>query len=888
MSKLTEWCLSQPQWARDALYRAATAEDITAAEIEAVAARVAAAHDIPVDGEHECLAFSDECLAKGEVKFADVLLVSVGPLEGVDRLADDQELKFAVNGATLVFGENASGKSGYVRATRQLCRARVTSNLRGDVFANPATVTPIQVTYSYKDGKGDPVTKVWKPGEAAPAELGGITVLDTDNARVYVEKENEILFLPPEVTCLTQLGRLYAAVAAQFQTQANSIEATNSGSFGAAYDPDSPVGKLIQKLSLLTKLADLPSEAELASLGRWDDPLGKELKELDLKLAQAPSITAAKFIRASAVLGRVRKRLQETLTIVSDDALAKIKSELETKRQTEEVAKTLAAEQIGDQPIKATGSDSWKRLFEIAREFAAKAGIRPSDEAFEVGDPCPLCQRPLDEAAAARLAAFDAYVEGKVNADAQQAATAIQSRLTQITNLPITSDQELREQLGEYAEQGKNETAVVDLVVAFNAALRDRRTKLLDALKENEAPTVDALPDSPIEKLSEIVATLKTDAEALLKSEGIDPKLAERAKELRNRKRLHDQLDEVLARRASLELRRKQLDCVAALNTLPVSRLASAIRKDLVTPELSKRIRAELDVLGLGHIPLKFGEKTEKGISFFEVALETDQRADKESILSEGEQRALSIACFLADSHVAGRKAGIIFDDPVTSLDHKRLRRVAERLACEAATGRQIIVFTHNLPFYQEFSRACADRSPQVPLLPCLISQHPSGKFGLVSNQDQPWMAKKVKEREQSLDAALKAIPDDLAQDSEEFRQLAKSFYSDLRETWERSVEEVLFNSVVERFGTDVKTQSLKSVEVTDEDYQIIFHAMKRASEHSGHDLAAGRQMDAPSKEQMRKDLLELIGFRSTRQKRRAGVEEGRKKLEAAPAAQTA
>ena len=43
------------------------------------------------------------------------------------------------------------------------------------------------------------------------------------------------------------------------------------------------------------------------------------------------------------------------------------------------------------------------------------------------------------------------------------------------------------------------------------------------------------------------------------------------------------------------------------------------------------------------------------------------------AILSEGEQRALSIACFFAESHVAGRKSAIIFDDPVTSLDHKRL-----------------------------------------------------------------------------------------------------------------------------------------------------------------------------------------------------------------------
>jgi hypothetical protein len=138
------------------------------------------------------------------------------------------------------------------------------------------------------------------------------------------------------------------------------------------------------------------------------------------------------------------------------------------------------------------------------------------------------------------------------------------------------------------------------------------------------------------------------------------------------------------------------------------------------------------------------------------------------------------------------------------------------------------------------------------------------------------------------LDEKLKAIPDDLAPDSDDLREAAKSFYTDLRETWERLVEEVLLNAVVERFGTDVKTQSLKGVEVTDEDYKVIFNAMKRASEYSGHDRAAGRQLDPPSKAQMQNDLDELKAFRATRHKRRNDLQEERKKLEDAPAAATA
>ena len=59
--------------------------------------------------------------------------------------------------------------------------------------------------------------------------------------------------------------------------------------------------------------------------------------------------------------------------------------------------------------------------------------------------------------------------------------------------------------------------------------------------------------------------------------------------------------------------------------------------------------------------------------------------------------------------------------------------------------------------------------------------------------------------------------------DGDDYHQGVKGFYAELRETWERLVEEVLLSRVVERYGSDVKTQSLKRVEVTDEDYKTIF-----------------------------------------------------------------
>lgn len=148
---------------------------------------------------------------------------------------------------------------------------------------------------------------------------------------------------------------------------------------------------------------------------------------------------------------------------------------------------------------------------------------------------------------------------------------------------------------------------------------------------------------------------------------------------------------------------------------------------------------------------------------------------------------------------------------------------------------------------------------------------------------DAPWVARKVKEREQTLKAMIDDIPDDLAVSSEDYGRRCTKFYAALRETWERAVEEIVLNDVVRRFGPNVGTLRLGGVNVSDDDFLVVHRAMSRASEHSGHDQAAGRQIDSPTKAQMRADLSELTGFRTAKMKSNKEADDRRKSLATAP-----
>ena len=70
-------------------------------------------------------------------------------------------------------------------------------------------------------------------------------------------------------------------------------------------------------------------------------------------------------------------------------------------------------------------------------------------------------------------------------------------------------------------------------------------------------------------------------------------------------------------------------------------------------------------------------------------------------VLSEGEQKALALADFLAEVTSVPASSPVVFDDPITSMDYRRIHEVCDRILALAG-DHQIIVFTHNIWFAAE------------------------------------------------------------------------------------------------------------------------------------------------------------------------------------------
>ncbi|TIV73695.1 MAG: hypothetical protein E5V93_17805, partial [Mesorhizobium sp.] len=176
---LLEWADKQPDWIRDALRRHAARPGFNLEQEDkaGVTARVRHVGGFTADLP-ECSPLSAEHLRANSSNEPRAVLCSLGPVKHLNRLAEEQQLRFATDGITIIYGDNGSGKSGYCRIAKKLCRSLTADDLLGNVF-EIGTKPPAEVLVRFlEEGATEPTPITWKDGTLPPASIARISVFD--------------------------------------------------------------------------------------------------------------------------------------------------------------------------------------------------------------------------------------------------------------------------------------------------------------------------------------------------------------------------------------------------------------------------------------------------------------------------------------------------------------------------------------------------------------------------------------------------------------------------------------------------------------------------------------------------------------------------------------
>lgn len=717
------------------------------------------------------------------------VLVALKDVRNVNRLAANQSLHFSKQGVTVIYGANGTGKSGYSRVLKRACRARdVSEDVRPNALDKAKLSAIPEASFDIELG-AKPSTVTWKKNGPAPVELATIAVFDTHCARSYLDLQQEIAYLPYGLDVVENLAQIVLPKITEKLNAEIASTPTTKEAFNHLARP-TKVSELIDSLSENTKIAEVEALAQMSAEET------ARMGELDKTLSEADPKAKAKELRlAIGRMNALKTKIESSANWVKNESIQKFRT------LDEDAEKAIAAEanaatllRAGEALLPGTGDVLWKAMYEAAKQFSLGAAYpNQTFPHFHDKGKCLLCQQDLLEGGTARMKRFEEYVEHNVAKLAADRRAARATAIGKIEGAALSID--YKDYVDELTHLDPN---VVAEICAFDNAVTERQKWMLAAQKVHAWDGVPEFPADPCLKLKTITDALTSQAEAYEKATDDKQKLLMKAEltELRVRAALAPQKDAVLALIERMRVKALLLKCKDDLRTKPISDKSKEFATNAVTAPLRQALKAEFASLGITHVAPRLDESVERGKMKHKLALDVVIPTQIRDILSEGEQRAIALGCFLAELRTGGHGGGIVFDDPVSSLDHTRRQNVARRLI-EEAKSRQVIIFTHDTSFLGELR----DLIDQTGIDHVIHHLEWHGEFSGVVQNGLPWEHKSYKDRIDKLQKAQSALAADWPPyPNGEQSALMRQQYNLMRATIERVIQDVVFNGVVVRY----------------------------------------------------------------------------------------
>jgi energy-coupling factor transporter ATP-binding protein EcfA2 len=860
LQEILNWSVDRPAWQRDALRRLVTSGNLSDDDIHALTEICKAEHGLA--DKTEARPLSKEHVPEGTGTAAAVSLDSIFHHGGVNALAEDQTLKFSPN-LTIVYGDNGAGKTGYIRILKRACRARGQEDILGNVVSGVAPPAPV-VAVKYKVGT-DGSVREWTGGDL-DKHISRVSVFDTQCATVYLNEKTDVAFLPFGLDLFDKLVKACKAVRTKLEAEQRALSTNALAPIIAQLPEGTAAAKLAGNINSLTRLEAVRAVTQLSP----EEDARRALLEKSLQDLQAND--PEKLIRQLTIrTSRVRalaEHLKGLEAALSNAEVAAVFNARKEGRQKSEEAKRLREATFPAGMLPGTGGEQWKSLWESSRQFSEQQAYQ--GKSFPVTDDeakCVLCQQDLDHAAAHRLKKFEEFVTSTTERELRQLRENFARRRNTFASFK-TSSEAVAETIKELRLEHDAAAEAIDTAIERNEKRRAGVSSALADDKELAAdfPALASVSPNAQAIAEEIEARIKS-----LRAGGTDDarkKMTAELRELQARVLLgkHEKtiLEEIDRKRKSAAYSQ----CLEETRPTAITQKGSAVTKAVVSERLKKSFKDELGNLGFRHVEVELKEAGgAEGVFYHKLVLTRAPGVELPKVVSEGEQRCLSIAAFFSELSTADDLSGIVFDDPVSSLDFEWRHGVARRLVQESKT-RQVIVFTHDVVFLLAL-RQFANELGIEPL-----DQHvrrlPKGTG--VCLDELPWVALAVKKRIGHLKNEWQKA-DKLHRDGHQdaYEKEAKDLYGLLREAWERGLEEVLLGGVVERYRPGVQTQQIAAIaDISPEDCKAVETAMSKCSTWlRGHDQAAAARAPVPGPTELKADIEALESWVKAINKRR-------------------
>lgn len=780
---------------------------------------------------------------------ARISLEAITNLCSVNAVPDGSGLSFGATGLTLIYGENAAGKSAYARVLKRACSARQKERIHPNVHKK-GSAAPAKALFriSLEGGSGQPVP--WEDGAPGPAVLTNICVFDSKCARIIVNEKNEVVYLPYGSDVFQGLVNLLQELRQKLEQEKPSPEKL----IYQDIPEETSSGQFMNRLKHTTPLREVEQHTE------WNPQDEQKLSELARTVAKVeaedPTQQAVKLRNQKGRISELKTEIDHIASVLSEEKADLLLEQIRNYVATKKAFSISSQTSLGDEPLQGAGETEWQKLYKAAKEYSIQVAYT------DIGFPntaqdslCVLCMQPLSEDARQRLNRFKEFMKGTTKKSLDSAAELLTRTLKELQDADLPEIESYKDALDEIRNR---ENQLAKQIEDYLTAMLARKMSMTHAGTSkgiHDFPPSPPNPSAPIAKVAETIEKEAAIIEKTANPQELSALRTEKA-ELQARKNLSERKNTILNYLDSLRTENKYDECLKATSFKHITYKGKRIVSEFITDRLKECLDTELKYFGLD-LSLELKPSGVEGETIHELKLAGCQLPPKAAIsdiLSEGEQKALALSAFLAELKACQHESPIVLDDPVCSLDHQWRRKTATRIVHEAKS-RQVIIFTHDIAFAHDIMDDVAREN--VPLCVQYIYRT-AGIPGYVDS-NLPWGAGTVAHRLDELKKLCsKARKTHTTATDPEYSELVSTLYSKLRATWERAVEDVAFCRTLLRHRDHISVNlEFKKVSVLDlKDCEDLINAHKKCCDITeSHDLSRARGPSLPNPTEISTDI---------------------------------
>jgi energy-coupling factor transporter ATP-binding protein EcfA2 len=612
-------------------------------------------------------------------------LTSIHGFKSVSALRDGERIEVGP-GLTVIYGANGAGKSSYVRLLNRAFSSRGDQEILHNVFGEPTGEPSCEFCFN-SDGTEETVAF---PADKDHQHLQRFSVFDGKSARVHLDQKNELLFVPGGFEFFTSLNEGLDNMTGMLRARIAERKPINP--LAQIFERLSPVWRLVNGVSAVTTEDDIRNQVV-----KTDATVIDNLERLEQDIAKLRTSKVADQVKKLSTLsGNLNLLLEKLRKVNSALSLASVTKFIRARTQVQEKdkeAKETGTVRFADLGIKYAGTPQFKDFL-----ISAAAFMKLRDKE----DGCPYCDRPLEEKEETLKNAYDTFLSSTAEKELANSRRELVSGIKTLQDIyfpTLDATQTLFTQL-QKDDSGKQLAA--NYAERIKEAIRFR-DELLDQLDEKAGlckPSDFAIDESEITTYRGVIAKEIEGLQKLDPAAEIVKKEAELSL-LHDRIKLGEELDSLLTYLRELKWCDQASKLITQFATNSVTIKQKEFFNRYVTDDYLKTFEEECIKLN-AQLRVEISQQGAKGKTIRDLKV---GGVDPGRVLSEGEQRATALADFLTEIRVSGNCSGLVFDDPVNSLDHDRKHLIAKRIA-EEANNRQAVVFTHDLVFVAKLKEA--------------------------------------------------------------------------------------------------------------------------------------------------------------------------------------